>query len=133
MVGKQTDQVGKSEAGGEWFGNDQETFEKVSQALNSAHDLIVESTTGRSPYTRVVLPVLVVPNDRLWQVEYAADGAIWRGPQQVRRTTLFVDQLFRLKANYLDTDVKYRISHLEIVTFDELGNAIAAFNEALFS
>ncbi len=131
MVGKQTDQVGKSH-GGEWVGNDQETFEKVSQALNSAHDLIRESTMPDPPYTRVVLPVLVIPNERLWQVEYSANGTLQRDPRPVPRTTVFVDHLFRLTADYLNTDVQYRISHLEIVTFDELQNSMAAYFKALF-
>ncbi len=132
MVGKQTEQVHKGQRG-EWIGNDQETFEKLSQALNSAHDLIRESTVPQPPYMRVVIPVLVVPNERLWQVEYAADGTLQRDPRPVSRTTLFVDHLVRFTADYMNTDVQYRISHLEIVTLDGLQNAVATyFTEALF-
>ena len=124
MVGKKTDQVGRN-AGGNLFSDDSATFDKLNQAINSTKDLIARSIDRGFTY-QVILPVLVVPQDRLWQVDYAENGNIVREPHQVTRTTLFVAHRWseKLPSGLL---LSYRISHLEIVTLKGLEDAVASW------
>jgi hypothetical protein len=79
MVGKQSDLLRRDKQG-QLTSNDEEAFGKFNQAINSCVDLIHESAeAGVPPALRVVLPILVVPNGALWQVDYAANGTIWIG------------------------------------------------------
>jgi hypothetical protein len=133
-VGKQSEQLRRQQQSGELTSNDEETFGKLNQAVNSCVDLLQESVNPEPPFLRVILPVLVVPKDALWQVDYAADGTTIRGPRQVERSNLFLDRALSITAPYLGTKLSYRLSHLEIVTFDALPDAIDEyFAQGLFS
>jgi hypothetical protein len=60
MVGKAVIQVGIKH--NELTGDDSETLGKISQAINCAEELTVESLVSASPlFIRVIVPVLVVP------------------------------------------------------------------------
>ncbi|KKK56891.1 hypothetical protein LCGC14_3059990, partial [marine sediment metagenome] len=73
LVGKSCVQVGKT-LNGDICGNDAEVFEKWSQALASADDLAdIASKKGEKQnnfHLAAVLPLLVVPNGKLWTVNY---------------------------------------------------------------
>jgi hypothetical protein len=91
MVGKKTDQVGKEDSG-RLVSDDQATFDKLNQALNSCQELVQHFVTKPSPpFLRVIVPMLAVPAGVLWQVDYAADGTLQIPPRQVPRATLFVN------------------------------------------
>jgi hypothetical protein len=114
-VGKDTVQVGRSPKG-EFIEGDRDVFEKWSQAVSSAQDLIAYlngylQQTEPCRYT-VTVPVLVVPNETLWTVNYSAKGAQLSDPVEVAECVF-----------YLGKDVgsafplfKYTISHLHIQT-----------------
>ena len=112
MVGKQTDQVGRDAAG--LVGNDTLTFEKLNQAVNSCRDLIEAMLDPIRPApNRAVIPVLVVPTGRLWQVDYDSNGEITTAPRQVPRAAYFLDH------TWVDP-IRYRLSHIEVITFEAL-------------
>jgi hypothetical protein len=111
-VGKAVDQVGFTPSG-EPLVSDSDVFEKLSQATNSLRDLIVQSATAFSPRVQVFLPVVVVPDRRLWQVQYRRDGVRLSLPQLVERAFLFVNREWSCE---LKVERSYPISHIEIVT-----------------
>jgi hypothetical protein len=105
---------------GELVSDDALTFDKMSQAINSSHDLVRELVTKKSPPNRrVIVPLLVVPAGRLWQVEYRWDGAILNGPRQVKEATLFLNHALLVQGP-VGGPVTYRLSHLQIFTEDAL-------------
>src|SRR5207245_2442868 len=79
LVGKATTQVGKSPTG-EFVDSDAEVFDKWSQALASADDMIRESASDYKRHCErcfftLTLPVLVVSDGTLWAADYDAAGA----------------------------------------------------------
>jgi hypothetical protein len=64
------------------------------------------------------VPVLVVPTELLWQVDYGEDGALLVAPRNVERASLLLDHTWRVPGIF--QDYSYRLSHLEIVTLDGL-------------
>jgi hypothetical protein len=121
MVGRKTDQVGREEHSGDLVSNDGAAFEKLQQAVNSCKDLVRQFVGKPSPpLQRVIVPVLVVPTGRLWQVDYDEDGSVTTSPRQVKKASLFYDHAWLASGGYLVGDVSYRLSHVEIVTLDSL-------------
>ena len=118
MVGKRTDQVGKDTAG-RLLSDDQTTFDKISQAVNSCQDFVRAFGTVTSPLLTAIVAVLVIPSNRLWQVEYDVDGVLKSGPAPVCRGTLYLDHTWSV-GSIGHGVVNYRISHLECVTCDAL-------------
>lgn len=123
MVGKKTDQVGRDDKG-LLFSDDSATFDKLNQAVNSCKDLVHRWTAKRDPpYTRVVVPVLVVLDGVLWQVDYSSDGQTVVSPRTVSNATLFLGYTWSAKRRD-GVQVDYCLSHLEIVTLDGLRDRI---------
>jgi len=119
MVGKKTDQVGR-DTSGDLVSNDEATFDKLNQAVNSCRDLISEQTTiVETPTRRAIVPVLVVPSGLLWQINYDQFGAVTAPPHQVKNASLYLDTAWSAKSPYGD-ELTYRLSHIEILTFDAL-------------
>lgn len=126
MVGKKTDQIGRDNNTGGFFSNDEATFDKLNQAVNSCHDLVSELVHKSSPpLFRAVVPQLVVPPGTLWQVDYSADGALVDGPRQVTRSTLFLNHPWVITTSMAQPS--YRLSHIEIATLDGLPDAMASY------
>lgn len=124
MVGKRTDQVGRTESNAELVSDDATTFEKISQAINSSEDLVTNCLTNSAlPCFRVVAPILVVPSDVLWQVDYDQDGNITTSAHRVSEATLFIDHSWGMMLD-ITGRVNYRISHLHIVTVDSLEKTV---------
>jgi hypothetical protein len=118
-VGKSATQVGKTSADAkkgepQIVNSDSETYEKWSQAIASANELIGSSghssIANDSVNATVVFPILVVPNQTLWAADYSADGALVERPRQVEACNLFVGKAVIVR------NIKYRISHLLIFT-----------------
>ncbi|RYZ76818.1 MAG: hypothetical protein EOP06_30920 [Proteobacteria bacterium] len=59
----------------------------------------------------VVMPVLVVPDDMLWAVDYAADGTLVEGPQRVGEVNLYLGKSVRTKF------LAYDLTHMPVMTF----------------
>jgi hypothetical protein len=124
MVGKQIDQVGRNKEG--LFSDDSSTFDKMSQAINSSWNVFVgPACESGAPRFRVVVPVLVVPSNMLWQVEYDHDGNITKQPDRVDEANLFIDHLWA--ASVGGDALNYRISHLHIVTVSKIEKAVKSW------
>jgi hypothetical protein len=122
-VGKATDQVGR-DTGGQLLSNDDQTFDKVSQAVNGCMDLVERLSHEMSDIQyRIIVPVLVVPTGTLWQVNYDSSGKIAIPPSQVQRSNLFLDHCWQSTTPF-GLLLNYRISHLEIVAFEGLSDAV---------
>jgi hypothetical protein len=121
QVGKSCDQVGRrASQNGEITSSDSDVFDKISQSLNSMYDMLRAShyAGGReSTIISFVLPVLVVPKDRIWAVSYDFDGNIINEPNIVSRIPYYIGKSWKFGGTPERT-VWYHISHLEIVEID---------------
>jgi len=125
MVGKKTDQVGR-DTSGTLVSNDEATFEKLNQAVNSCQDLVREYALKASPpLLRAIVPLLVVPTGLLWQVDYDADGKRQTLPREVTRASLFLDHAWSLPIS--DEPRFYRLSHIEFATLDALPEIVESY------
>ncbi|MBA4030571.1 MAG: hypothetical protein C0478_06725 [Planctomyces sp.] len=117
-VGKSCDQVGRGYSD-EIISGDSDVYSKWSQALSSADDLIYDATrdgierTGDIAFG-LVIPLLVVPNGRLWTAEFNDVGTRVSSPIQVDRCSYFVNLNYTHRSNLFQTEVC--LSHLEFVT-----------------
>lgn len=125
QVGKSTAQVGRNERG-ELTSGDSEVFDKWSQALSSAADLINQARDahdefGVEIFFSCVLPVLVIADETLWVADYSEMGALVQGPIQVAQTTVFVDRKYSDKLATTCT-----LSHLHIYTRSQVRDLLTA-------
>jgi hypothetical protein len=127
MVGKQTDQV-KRDGKGTLFSDDEKTFDKLNQAVNSCRDLIEKAASNpASKNSRAVVPLLVVPTDLLWQVDYSEDGRIRTPPRPVKEATLFIDHCWSFDNYVRGYSFKYTLSHIEFATIDALPGVVEGY------
>jgi hypothetical protein len=120
FVGKSTAQVGRSKAG-EIVTGDSEIYEKWSQALGSAFDLVASSArdytiVNDNAAATVIFPVLVIPDGTLWTIDYTEDGNQLGDPRQSKECEIFLGK--RIDADILD----YTASHLLIFTKTEFNS-----------
>ncbi len=99
-------------------------FDKINQSINSAYDFISEAKylkiTDHS-YFSLIFPVLVVPDNTLWQAKYDSQGVRQGKPELIKRASYFIGKEWWTG----DIDgIAYSISHLEIVTFSNLENFV---------
>lgn len=125
-VGKSCDQVGRRDDNkSEVVGSDGDVFEKISQAINSSYDLIRSSHYAADENETIVsnvVPVLVVPEGRLWTVWYDNSGEIVEGPAPVSTASYFIGKSWSVKGH---TNTQYyRLSHLEIVELGHLSELV---------
>ena len=118
FVGKSCTQVGKL-PNGDLTGNDAEAYEKWNQAIHSAHDLVDSAnddweSNEKNACVTFVLPILVVPDNRLWRIKYSTDGVRDSDPEPVNRSTMFIDK-FVASSNRM-TGISISFSHLEVLT-----------------
>jgi hypothetical protein len=123
MVGKKADQVGRT-SNGEITGNDAELYDKLTQSSASAYDLISQTLARKvkAPYAEFIAPVLVIPDDQLWIVEYQPDGQQQSAATPAKHCSLFIDQTWKIQ-NWVGQR-SYQLTHLEIVTFSYLKSFI---------
>ena len=118
-VGRQTDQPSK-DASGDFKSTDSETYEKWIQAVSGCQDLVREMVSSESIDSQLcaVVPVLVIPDGMLWQVEYAGNGDVVAAVRQVARSSLILRQTLSVDARV--GLLHYNLSHIEVVTLSEL-------------
>jgi hypothetical protein len=130
LVAKSVDQITR-DGSGKIRSSDGQFFEKSSQALNSAYDLI--NGALESPATTVayfVFPVLVVPDGRLWAVEYKDDGT----KLDLQKVSGFSRYMaLDWKTEVESSHANFTISHLEVVEFSELKILMNRFNDMYLS
>jgi hypothetical protein len=121
-VGKSCAQVGRKMHNDEIEATDSQVYEKWSQALSSADDLIYLACTDGEDRTgdlaiSLVFPLLVIPNERLWVTLYDFDGNRIKEPHKVNHCSYFVNRSY-YHGNLSGDELT--ISHLEFVTIDGL-------------
>jgi hypothetical protein len=128
MVGKAIDQVGKDKQG-EVFAEGRDAFDKVAQALASSYDLLTasHSAAGQNDViTSVVLPLIVVPEGRLWAADYNESGALVGAPQVQSHVSFFVSKDWFVNDPF-GGGTWYSLSHLEICTSTNLQAVIESW------
>ncbi len=71
------------------------------------------------------MPIVVLPNEMLWAVNFSAEGVIERGPQRVDRCACFVGEKYEI-GNKLYSE-STRLSHVEFVTLSGLRALVAEY------
>lgn len=129
FVAKSADQVGKRNDNGEITSTDGEVFDKISQAINSAIDLISEAhyldTDVFPAYLTFVCPVLVIPDSTLWQAKYSDTGEQIGDPNQINHISYYIGKGWTVGDKL--HSLHYTLSHLEIVTYSELQNFVEKY------
>lgn len=123
MVVKRIDQIGRTRDG-RLIGNDTNTFDKLVQAVNSAYDLVESaSIKKRENFVAFICPILVIPDERLWVVEYSDDGNQLGEPKMVDNCSMYLNQSWEVPRGL--TTINYSLSHLDIITFSYIENYIS--------
>lgn len=129
-VVKHVDQVGRTRQGIDGLtSEDRECYDKWTQAIASCRALVNTCyLLGRAVNApdlslSCILPILVVPDGMLWQVDYDATGRITKPPHLVSHCSMYVDEKEVIGGQAAKLR-QYRISHLEIVTCGALLSAI---------
>lgn len=128
-IGKSCDQVGK-DTNGNIVANDGSVFDKISQAINSSYALLKEahymSEDDGIDIVTMVIPCLVIPDNRLWNVVYDSSGNILRGPSVEPNIEYYIDKSWLIGK---DTNEKkrYWLSHLEIAQISNLSLLIQKY------
>ncbi len=117
-VGRATDQPSMLESG-QFSSSDTAAFEKWHQAVSSSKELLERTVRQalKRPQLHALVPMLVVPDERLWQVDYDEGGKEIRAPRQVEHATLLLRHTWTVSAHF---EVHYDLSHLEVVTISTL-------------
>jgi hypothetical protein len=135
-VGKRMDQLPEEKQAVVSRG-DREIFDSLAQAMNSAYALLREAHfagSAESVEISVVIPVLVVPEGRLWMVEYDRAGAVLEEPRETERVSFFIDKTWSVRGGGLEAASEYTLSHAEICTPTGLeGLVIALGNDPRLS
>lgn len=125
-VGKECDQIGRHKTTNEIVSNDMQIYDKWSQAINSSYDLLEksfylsDSVDGVKSFVCITIPVLVVPDNTLWQIHYNSDGIPKSNPEKTDHCSYFINKNFFIGENFNGID--YSISHIEICTITGLVN-----------
>ena len=119
-VGKSLAQIGRS-LSSDLTSSSKDTYDKWSQALTSLNQL-ASSGAARGMAMAMLLPVVVVPDERLWAVHYDASGSVTAGPHQVDRISYYVDEDYSWRSH--GETISYKVTHLEFVTVQGLSNLL---------
>lgn len=110
LVGKALDQVGFTPSGDPTLG-DSDVYDKYAQAINSLRDLVSLGAYDLRPTNQVFVPILVVPNGRLWRVPYNEAGLRTSAAEQSDRVSVYIGRDWPCGTYRI-----YTVSHLEVVT-----------------
>lgn len=119
QVGKAMDQVGYRKDGGEIEGGDSEVFQKLSQAINSSAELIDRAVTQYNwMSTAAVVPILVVPNARLWEIRCDGRGIVEGEARPIEHISYLIRHNWVRETG--SARVELTLSHIELVTVSGL-------------
>ena len=126
-VGRQTDQPLK-DVNGDFKSNDSDTYDKWSQAVSGCQDLVHEMVNAHlgEPEVCAIVPMLVVPDDVLWEVQYDERGNVITPVRRVDRSTLILRQHWSTPTYF--GPLHYGMSHIEVVTLSALAPRMAALS-----
>lgn len=132
-LGKSCDQIGrKATPAAEIIGGDGDVFEKISQAINAAYDLIKEAhyaAEKKLDVVTLVIPVLVVPNDRIWSVWYKETGDLESEPAKKNNIEYYLDKCWRVGDPSDELPRRYYLSYLEIVESQAISKMINKYTQ----
>ncbi len=116
FVGKACNQIGKKND--RLIANDKEVYDKWSQAISSAHDLIDVSVYEREKLGHIqsltaVFPVLVVSDACLWCVNYDREGNRSTEPMTADAVEFYISKEYWRQGQMHPA---YTVSHLHIMT-----------------
>lgn len=126
FVGKSINQVGRATNNGELIVDNSEVYDKWTQALSQANDLVSAASydfeknqTGLA--FSIVLPILIVPDDTIWAIDYEFESVNKIGPNRVDSCDFFFGK------EYLPSSLNsasYTFSHLSILTESKLSTLL---------
>jgi hypothetical protein len=131
-VGKSPVQVSR-DSHGEFKATDRDFYDKWAQALSSASGLFeraahhVTLVSYQAECHSLIVPVLVVPDEMLWQVDYDDDGRRRVDPHRTDRCSYFVNRKYVRACR--PSPEELTISHIEFVTFRGLGSLLSSLME----
>ncbi|MCI5132716.1 MAG: hypothetical protein D3904_14665 [Candidatus Electrothrix sp. EH2] len=135
LVGKSVVQVGRTKHDDSITAKDSELYEKWGQCLNSANDLVKKIALNGKETRSVLLPFVVVPDERLWVIAYDKEGRRIGDPKITDRCSCFIgkEYLFDPPCNIAPPTLQMKVgleppiqplpslhlqlSHLEVITF----------------
>ena len=114
-VGKSTAQIGRND-NGDFISTDSEIYDKWSQALASASELLSDAVYHHSKFEMgfcitAVIPILVVSDDTLWVADYSDNGVLQSKPRQVDDALLYVGREYSKPMS-----ISYNVTHLHVCT-----------------
>ena len=129
-IGKSTAQIGRG-LDKKITANDGELYDKWSQSLSSSTDLVStmywdgDENDDFDLYFSTVIPIVVIPNGRLWQTVYDESGNRTQYPRPSDRCSCFVDKDYSMGTEMAKT--RMWISHIEIMTFNGLRSFLNSY------
>ena len=125
-VAKSFDQVGRHISMNSIVSNDSDTFEKLSQAINSTYDLIINAKDEKTdiPIYCFIHPLLIIPDNTLWTVYYDNEGNKTQEPELTKYISYFIDRYWLVDK---ERNSKYSLSHMSIVTYSHLDKYLNKF------
>ncbi len=134
-VAKSCDQVGRKASNtNEIITNDGHIFNKISQSINSSFDIIINSHSkgdNENSVISIVLPFLIVPENKIWVCNYTDDGNRENEPEKVKHITYYIGKLWKIEDNGYLRGASYMLSHLEVCEFDNLEQRMEQILEKL--
>lgn len=128
-VCKHFEQISEEEEHGQKILNKgDDMYEKWDQALHSSFDLIVKEIKFHSAHEGVrsiVVPIVVVPDDRLWSVLFDEKGNQLDKPKKINNFSFYVgrdfdlDRVDNMLAGYC-SHTPFTLSHIEFITKSEI-------------
>ena len=115
-VGRSLVQIGQ-DTDGKLTTDDAQTYDKWSQALASLHGVLTKLSSDNIPVKQknlVFLPIVVVPDYTLWQINYSRAGEIIDTPKKVNAVSYWVDVTYDVRFSV--GIESYNISHLHFFT-----------------
>lgn len=130
-VGKSCDQVGRrASQNEELIGNDADVFDKISQAINSSYDLVEQGHYASEKDVDVVtlvVPVLVVPDERIWTIWYNHSGGIEQESTLASNIEYFLEKNWLVGNPPNEYQINYCLSHMEIVQLSAIENMVEKY------
>ena len=116
-MGKSTTQVGRDK-NGEFTSGDGEVYDKWSQAVASAFDMVSDSDedfkkNDHKIALSIIIPVIVLNEGALWVADYSADGVQSNDPKKVDSCEMYLGKTLWTGPM---RKVEYNISPLHILT-----------------
>jgi hypothetical protein len=124
MVGKSLAQVGRTPSQ-DITATDADVYEKWAQALGSANEQASSGSGGALGFS-MLLPIVVIPNDRLWFVDFDASGNRVTLPTMADRISYFVSEQYQRR--FRGNEYPYAVTHLEFVTQRGLNDLLLLLN-----